>query len=422
MLTRSTSRVLIVGAGAVGQVYGFHLSQMGCDVSVLVKPKYEQAARKGYLLHRHTLRGSTVHSFKPDRVFTDAASARGIWHQIWLCVPTPAIYEPWFDDFARQMVGDSTLVVFQPGLDEYDYICTRFNKERVVQGMIGMISYQAPLPGEHLQPGVAYYFPPFTPSSFSGPPDRATAVVEALQRGGCPAALSQDAGREASIGTSLLTPMIAGLEVANWSFDRFSSSPMLPLALDAAAETAAIVEAKTGAKSRILAKIQKPWIFKFALPVARGILPFPLETYLRTHFTKVRSQTIGNMNQYLKYGAQFRLPIVSIRRLNDLWSKSLENMPATTMAQLASMSANVAAVNTPMLKAPIVDEPTQRTILAAPIVGQDDPLLDVPTNPRVAIPDASTAPAVLVTNPKPIAISDEVERLKRDTPLPGHDP
>ena len=35
--------ILIVGAGAVGQVYGFHLHQAGHRISFLVKPSHVEA-------------------------------------------------------------------------------------------------------------------------------------------------------------------------------------------------------------------------------------------------------------------------------------------------------------------------------------------------------------------------------------------
>ncbi|MEZ4462208.1 MAG: 2-dehydropantoate 2-reductase [bacterium] len=430
MAPRSDSRILIVGAGAVGQVYGHHLAEAGCSVSVLVKPKYEEAAKEGYILHHHSLRRSTVKKFKPDNVFTDVSKARGIWHEIWLCVPTPAIYEPWFDDFVRHMVGESTIVAFQPGLDEHDYLCARLGADRVVQGLIGMISYQAPLPGEHLQPGVAYYFPPLAPSSVGGPADRATPVVELLQKGGCPAALSEDAYEQQALGSSILNPMIVGLEIEDWSFDQFASSSTLALAVDAATEAAGIVEAKTRAKSWLLNKVRKPWVFKLAMPLARWLMPFPLETYLRYHFSKVRTQTARNVTQYLEYGGKLRVPIVSIRRLHDKWNRTLDVTPGTQMADIhhsaassaalaaapaaASVSASFAAVNVPILEAPIIDD----VVLDAPIVEDD-----IATKPKVQLLPAGTAPAVLVTNPEKIAIvtDEDLVSLDEETPIPEDD-
>ncbi len=434
MLTRVAKRILIVGAGAVGQVYGRHLTLAGCDVSVLVKPKYAKDAKDGFWLHQHRLRRTEpIVQFKPDNVYTDIPSARGIWHQIWICVPTPAVYEPWIDELARYMTGESTIVTFQPGLDEYEHICTKFDPERVVQGMVGMISYQAPLPGEHLEPGVAYLFPPFAPSTFGGQRERATSVVELLHKGGCPAAVRMDANEQAMLGTSMLTPMIAALEVANWSFKTFTSSPLLPLALDASAEAAIIVEAKSGAKSWLMPKIRHPFVFKTLLPLAESLTPFPLQKYLQYHFSKVRPQTIGNMRQFLEYGTSYGTSTVALKELADHWYDELTSAQSTSMAVLAelpdpmddmvypipgepydepapvpSVSASFAAVNTP--------------VLAAPIVADEEEIPDATPLPAGII-HAETVAAVLIPAPKLAIIADEpLHDIQDDhTPLPGSD-
>ena len=48
-----TPRVLLVGAGAVGQVYGKYLQAAGCEISFLVKEKYADEARRGFTLYDH---------------------------------------------------------------------------------------------------------------------------------------------------------------------------------------------------------------------------------------------------------------------------------------------------------------------------------------------------------------------------------
>src|SRR5690554_7703480 len=51
-------RILMVGAGAVGQTYGYHLSRGGADVTFFVKEKYRAEAEAGFLMHQHRpLRG-----------------------------------------------------------------------------------------------------------------------------------------------------------------------------------------------------------------------------------------------------------------------------------------------------------------------------------------------------------------------------
>ena len=44
-------KVLVVGAGAVGQVYGHALARGGARVTFLVKPKHVEEARRGFVLY-----------------------------------------------------------------------------------------------------------------------------------------------------------------------------------------------------------------------------------------------------------------------------------------------------------------------------------------------------------------------------------
>ena len=48
-------KVLVVGAGAVGQVYARHLSESGCSVTFYVKPKYVEMCSAGLPLIQHQL-------------------------------------------------------------------------------------------------------------------------------------------------------------------------------------------------------------------------------------------------------------------------------------------------------------------------------------------------------------------------------
>ena len=81
-------RALIVGAGAVGQVYGYHLQQAGWEVGFLVRPKYAEAARSGFTLYplNKPHRGRPVR-FEGLEVYDSAeAAAEQSWDQVWLAV------------------------------------------------------------------------------------------------------------------------------------------------------------------------------------------------------------------------------------------------------------------------------------------------------------------------------------------------
>ena len=57
---RNSPRVLLVGAGAVGQVFAKHLQAAGCEVGFLVKEAHAAEARAGFTLHAY--RGLSPHA------------------------------------------------------------------------------------------------------------------------------------------------------------------------------------------------------------------------------------------------------------------------------------------------------------------------------------------------------------------------
>ena len=67
-------RVLIVGAGAVGQVYGHHLQRGGAEVTFLVKPRYETDARAGFTLWRLRRLGRPRRVIMAEHAVTSDAS------------------------------------------------------------------------------------------------------------------------------------------------------------------------------------------------------------------------------------------------------------------------------------------------------------------------------------------------------------
>ena len=284
-------KVLIVGAGAIGQVYATHLKRAGAYVALLVKPKYEEECKRGLTLYNQRLfRRHTVETFQPDDVITEIAAVRNQrWDQVWLCVSTAALEGDWLDPLL-EAIGDATLVTLQPGMHVIDRVSRTLPPQQVVTGTIAFISYQAPLPNEPLDPGVAYFFPPMSANRFSGHPDRVDPVVAALRRGGCPARVHKDAQVMLAFSSALLIPHITALEAAGWTFEDFRHGPWLRLATRAVLEAMRIVAAKFD--------VGPPWwrvfvsagLTRFATLTIPWIMPFDVERYLRYHFTKVHEQ------------------------------------------------------------------------------------------------------------------------------------
>src|SRR5262245_49596595 len=118
-------RALIVGAGAVGQVYGHHLARGGAEVAFLVKPKYAGEARAGFTLYPLNARGrkrTEPVRWRDYRVLTDHDEvAREPCDQVYLTVSSTAVRGDWLPDLARK-IGDATVIALQPGLDDREHV------------------------------------------------------------------------------------------------------------------------------------------------------------------------------------------------------------------------------------------------------------------------------------------------------------
>jgi ketopantoate reductase len=318
--TRPPLRILIVGAGAVGQVYGWHLQKGGAQVTFFVRPKHRAEASGDLRLYfMHGKHEREVHVWRADDVLTDAddAVARH-FDQIWLCISTAALERSLDtkDELHRllEKTGGTTVVSMGPGLHLKALLAPYVPNRRRVDGGITMVSYQAPLvEGEVEAPGIACFLP--GPSPFSGP--EAQRVVDALRRGGGKAKVHADTGALMAYGSATLMPTMAALEGAGWKLAGLRKGPWAELAADAAGEARAIVGAQVDASAPFGTAFIRATTLKLASWMAPKIAPFELEIYLRYHFTKVRDQTERLLARYVEEGERLGLPHAALSELRS---------------------------------------------------------------------------------------------------------
>ncbi|MGH6612823.1 ketopantoate reductase family protein [Sphingomonas sp.] len=298
-------KILVVGAGAVGAVYGWHLHRAGHEVHFFVKAQYADAVSAGFKLHQLGRRATQRQEWSGLQVVTDTAEvARARWDQVWLTMSSDALR----GELAAQLlaaVGTATLVCLQPDLEDADYVRGRVGApEQVVRGLITLISYQSPLPGTEGPDGIAYYLPPFARTPFSGSPQRVRDVVEALKAGGMSASAVANVATVAAGATALMQPLIAALEVNQWRLASLPASEALRMGLAAVREALAVAQQATGARTGRFRPLLRPWIWRLLLPLAERLLPLPLEPYLHYHFSKVGAQTRLMLETYIRLGRQ----------------------------------------------------------------------------------------------------------------------
>jgi 2-dehydropantoate 2-reductase len=317
-------RALIVGAGAVGQVYGRCLRAGGArssDLAYLVKPVHADQARAGFTLYplggrRHRPpRSERLDGFEvltgPDQV----AGQR--WDQVYLAVSSTALRAG--DWFARLVpaIGQATLVLLQPGPEDRQFVLRALPAGQLVQGTITAVAYRAPLPGEegrYPQPGTAYWLPP-APAPFSGPRERLDPVVAALRAGGMRARRVRDVEALVPFATALFMPVLAVLEQAGWSLAELGRGDRLARALRAGREAMRVTAAQVGRRAPWPLRLVRPWAVRALLRLAPRVAPLDLQAYLRVHFTKVGDQTRDFLRHYLAGGEAAGLPVETLRQV-----------------------------------------------------------------------------------------------------------
>jgi ketopantoate reductase len=287
-------RVLVVGAGAVGQVFGHHLAEGGAEVVWFVKPGHLAWVREGFTLYPLNRRrgAEPLRIEAPAHLTTPEEVERSAFDQVWLSVSATAMQGPWRAPLLRA-AGDATVVCLTPGIETQRLLLEDVSDARLVTGMIGLLAYQAPLPGEtrFAKPGIAYWFPPLSPSRFSGPREALDAVLGALKRGGLPARRVADAVRAEELPSAVLTSYMLALEAADWSFAKMRAGDHLDLAARAAREALTVAAHSLGHAPPASRALLRGWVGRMGLSIAPRLAPVDLEAYLAHHFGKVRDQT-----------------------------------------------------------------------------------------------------------------------------------
>ncbi|MDF1663007.1 MAG: 2-dehydropantoate 2-reductase N-terminal domain-containing protein, partial [Planctomycetota bacterium] len=304
---------------AVGVVYGRHLQKAGAKLSFYVREKYREQCEKGL----------TVYPLNEDRSFkavdfqgfdvltTPEDVAKHKFDQVWLAVPSTALYVSDFLEPFLKACGDATIVSLTPGLEDREHMLKFVPESKLCWGLITFISYQAPLPGETLdKEGIAYWFPPLSKNPFSGPKEITKGFVAALNKGGCPAKYLKNAATASAMPSSMLMPHLVALQGANWSFQELKKSELLGIASKAAKEAMVISGKKVG-KCPWYRGAVCPLTLRMIMGMAPRLIPFDIEVYLKYHFTKVNDQTRMYIDTYLKYGEEYGVETKNIRLLKE---------------------------------------------------------------------------------------------------------
>jgi 2-dehydropantoate 2-reductase len=319
-------KILVVGAGAVGQVFGRHLQLGGHEVTFYVRANRVDHLSDGLLLYplnRRQARKQPI-LFKSFEIMTDPGQiAAKHWDQIYLCLPSNALRGGLLEALGPH-IRQATVVTVQPGLTDGQLVAQHFAESRIVSGMITFTSYKAPLPGEAVpRPGTAYWFAPLVPCPFSGDSERVKGVVAALRSGRIPARVHPNVPRLLAFFAAAQTPLSAGLQCAGWSFKGFRRSLFRPLAERAAGEAIKVVSEYSQHKPPLTLRSMRGLTFRLALTLSPYLYPFDLEQFFAAHYAKLGEQTPLLLAAYIEQGQEQGLPVAALEELGQALRKFL---------------------------------------------------------------------------------------------------
>jgi 2-dehydropantoate 2-reductase len=331
--------ILIVGAGAVGLVYGHHFVNAGHQVTFLVKEKYQQALeddkQEGIVLYhlnkdKHLQQPLRFSNFTTITQWDQADGfdliALSISSTALRQLPLPAIKEK--IDNSKNAIS---LLMLQPSEEDLEHLIQVIAEEHILQGRITLISYQTDDINDGINPaGTAYYLPPLPmPISASDQrqqhqQERLNKVVTVFNQSGIKAKAVNSALDESRLLSAFFMTFLCALEAANWEFDRLKNSNVLLLKLSAAQKDLLPQKIMTNGvftqiKKGLLASLLKPWLYRTLIKISPTFIPLPLEAYLKKHFLKVRPQTLMYMQDY-----QNAYPSIAVAELVNLIQKEAQ--------------------------------------------------------------------------------------------------
>lgn len=305
-------RILMIGSGAVAAVYAHHLVRAGCQVNFLVRDKNSINSVMPRPLYQYHFVGKSGETRQHLRVITRAYPD---WDQVWLTLPSDALTSPWLAEQLAVFGSDTPLISWSPDFRD-DEILRRLYKGPLQHGLTGLISFHTPLPDEQSPPsGFGYLLPPRSVMLDNSRAGQQAAAL--LRSGGLPAVSIKDLEWFSARSTATMVPLIAGLEMAGWSLSRMRSSEWLGIACASCREATVIAASYMQREAGIAAKLQQPRLVSLISRLAPKVMPFPLETYLQYHFSKVGVQTRQMLDHWIEEGSERGLPANALRALRE---------------------------------------------------------------------------------------------------------
>jgi 2-dehydropantoate 2-reductase len=325
---RLSMKVLMVGCGAVGQVFGLHLQKAGVELGLYDRPatvdKLKEALEHGgmplFQISQSGGRGPIPHRLENYQVLKDVEeSQRFKPDQIWFTTPSPVYYSEWFRDFL-QKVPSERVVCFAPEGRRPEFFPESGGRDRLVFGGIVFMAWQGDLEGGGGRPeGVNFWLPPLISIPLTGTEKACGEVKVLLKKAGFRIAVKkQESDSTLASVTAVMTAFMAGLELSGWSLKAYRKGAWLKRAAYGSREAALSQLSGAGIFTRMLLGILcSSAVLSLATHFLPILTPFEIEKYLKYHYLKTRDQTLTLLDVFARDGKRGGLPVENIEILRQ---------------------------------------------------------------------------------------------------------
>jgi voltage-gated potassium channel Kch len=316
-------KILIVGCGAVGQVFGLALQKAGVDLALYDLPanteRLELGRSQGGLplfqvsrQHQHPPMAYRLTNYQVVKNMAEIIDFKP--DQTWFATPSLVYYSEWFRKFlARIPCPRVVCYVPEGGRSEF---YPEDGQDRLVFGGTTFMAWQGDLNGGGGVPeGVNFWRSPLA-IPLIGTEKACGEVKLLLKKAGFRATVGKPDSHMQATVTAIMTAFVAGLELSGWSLKVFRRRPNLGNAARACREAVLGQLPVAGSLKRFLLGVP---VFAASFFLADLFLPlffpFEIEEYLKFHYTKTRDQTLGLLELFIKDCEKNKRPAEEIREL-----------------------------------------------------------------------------------------------------------
>lgn len=313
------SSVLIVGAGALGIITGYHLQLAGAEVSFLVRPGRLPAMQQAQVLYCYD--DHELKQFSDYQAFASVVDATKIKHDFVIVTFDGATCRGEEATELLQALGEamqqdqSVAVISGVGVREYCRETMGLPEERVIEGTMGLLSYQTdrvtmPLnpptdPGQLAMASMAYHHMGKNPGFMvvGKPKQAAKAFAELYNRSGVSKCSIMPAKLYATF-TSSIFAIMAMFDLAGWPDAETMAKDQELMALGSSAMKEIMRLSEHGLMGKLASLFLSPrQLAKNNLKMERDCLPVDYSAFNKFHHGgKVREQDMAVLRRSLESG------------------------------------------------------------------------------------------------------------------------